>query len=88
MRAGSISTEADAVIAALDVVADYLARRERRFAMRAAIRKRGDAAVLGPKQHYRLVADGARERLVRKLRRRRGRVPLIAKEFHDIPLSC
>src|SRR5262249_10463215 len=60
--AGAVGGEADTVVAALDVVADHFTGGERRLAVRAAVGKRGDLAVLAAEDHHRFVADRARER--------------------------
>ena len=48
----AVAVEADAVIAALDVVAVDFARRQRREAMRAAVAQNADAAVLAAEDHH------------------------------------
>ena len=87
MGAGAVGSETDAVIAALDVVPDHFAGRERRLAVRAAVGERGDLSAVAAEQRQRLVADRSRQRLLAELGRGRGRVPLIAKERAHVLLS-
>ena len=87
MSASAVGGEADAVIAALDVVADDLAGGERRLAVGAAIGEHGDGPVLRAKDDHRLVADRPRQRLCAEFGGGCGGVPLIAKEFHAVLLS-
>jgi hypothetical protein len=63
MGASAIGRETDAVIAALDVVADDLAGGERRLAVWAAVGQYGDIPVLPAEYHERLIADRSRQRL-------------------------
>ena len=81
MGASAVGGEADAVVAALDVVADDLAGGKRRLAMGAAIGEHGGGPVLPAEDRQRLVADRARERLCADFGGGRGGVPLIAKEW-------
>src|SRR5262245_18168203 len=81
MGASAVGGEADAVIAALDVVADDLAGGERRLAVGAAVGEHGDGPVFCAEDHQGLVADRARQRLCTELGGGRGGVPLIAKEW-------
>src|SRR5262249_31683359 len=86
MGAAAIAAEADAVVAALDVVADDLAGRERCLAVRAAVGERGSNAVLAAEEHHRLVTDRSRHGLDAELGRCRGVAPLIAPErAHLVP---
>jgi hypothetical protein len=78
--ASAAGGEADAVIAALDVVADDLAGRERRLAVRSAVAQHGDVPVLPAKDHHGLVTDHPRQRLLAEFDGSRGGVPLMAKE--------
>jgi hypothetical protein len=88
MGASAVGGEADAVIAALDGIADDLAGGERRLAVGAAIGERGDGPVLRAKDDQRLVADRARQRLCAEFGGGCGGVPLIAKEWgHRCPPS-
>src|SRR5262249_19176628 len=87
MGASAVGGEADAVIAALDVVADDLAGGERRLAMWATVGEHGDGAVLPAEDRHRLVADRPRQRLSADFGGGRGGVPMIAKEFHAVLLS-
>src|SRR5260221_727596 len=79
--ASAVGGEADAVIAALDVVADDLAGGERRLAVGAAIGERGGGPVPRAKDDQRLVADRPRQRLGAEFGGSCGGVPLIAKEW-------
>jgi hypothetical protein len=84
MGASAVGREADAVIAALDVVADDLAGGKGRLAMGATVGERGDGPVLPAEDRQRLVADRARQRLCADFGGGRGGVPLIAKEWGHV----
>src|SRR5262249_59544218 len=85
MGASAVGGEADAVIAALDGIADDLAQGERRLAVGTAIGEHGDGPVLRAKDDQRLVADRPRQRLCAEFGGGCRGVPLIAKEFHGLP---
>src|SRR5499433_3857892 len=86
MGASAVGGEADAVVAALDVVADDLAGGKRRLAMGATVGEHGGGPVLRAEDRHRLVADRARQRLCAEFGGGCGGVPLIAKEFHAVLL--
>ena len=80
MGAGALPVEADAVIAAGQVIAHDLARRERRLAMGAAVGQHAHHPVAAAIDGEGLVADHAREGLLADLGAMGHRVPLVAKE--------
>src|SRR5262249_37176960 len=63
MGARAVGGEADAVIAALDIVSDDLSGGERRLAVGATVGEHRGGRVLSAEDHQRLVADRPRQRL-------------------------
>ena len=80
MGAGALPVEADAVIAAGQIIAHDLARRERRLAMGAAVRQHPHHPIAAAIDGEGLVADHARKGLFADLGAMGHRVPLVAKE--------
>jgi hypothetical protein len=80
MGAHAVAIETDAVIAALNGVAENLAAGERCKPVRTTVRQDPDFAVLAPEDHYGLIADYARNRFgAGKLEAVGGDVPVVAQ---------
>ena len=94
-RDGGLARHADAnpvgivfqaVIAALQPVADHLAEGKRQMAVTAAVLQRADRPVVGPVEDDRLVEQGACQRLVGDFVGGRRDIPVVLQE-HDRPLG-
>ena len=84
-HAATRSVDDEAVIAALNPVSDHRAHMERRTPMTAAVGECSDAVRAVAKQHDRLVADAAGERLCADLIGPGGDVPGVTQQHRQPP---
>src|SRR5262249_34568771 len=80
VRAQAVAIKPNAMVAALNIIAAHLARRERSKPVRAAVAQDADLAIVAAEYHHGLVADRARDRLAAgEFKPVSGDVPLIVQ---------